>query len=483
MLDLRPIFFVAGLLLAVLGLAMLLPAAVDAAADNPDWQVFMVAAAVSAFVGITLSLSNRCNIRELSLRQAFLLTTLCWVVIATFGALPLAFSSYLNLSYTDAFFEAMSGITTTGSTVVIGLDGAPPGLLLWRALLQWLGGAGIIVMAVAVLPMLQIGGMQLFRMESSDTSDKVLPRAAQIATSLTFLYVIFTGICTSALWVAGMSPFDALAHAMTTIATGGFSTSDESIGHFRSELIDYIITVFMIIGSLPFVLYLQAVRGKPLRLWQDSQVRWFLTLAAGAIGVMVLWQWLGNGSGLRQALRYSSFNVVSILTGTGYSTTDYSQWGAFAVGLFFFIMFIGGCAGSTSCGIKVFRFQVLYAYASVQLRQLIQPHGVFVPHYNNRPIADNVVFSVMGFFFLFAVCYVVLAVALSALGLDFVTAASGAGSAIANVGPGLGDIVGPTGTFQSLPDAAKWLLSAGMLLGRLELYTVLVLLSPAFWRV
>ncbi len=482
MLDFRPIFFVVGLLLTVLGVAMLLPALVDAAVGSSDWQVFLVAATLCAFFGISLSLTNRCDMGHLSLRQAFLLTTLSWLVVALFGALPFKFSN-LDLTYTDAFFEAMSGITTTGSTVMTGLDDAPPGLLLWRSLLQWMGGIGFIVMAVAVLPMLQVGGMQLFRMESSDTSDKILPRAAQVAGAVAILYCAVTALCSAAMWLAGMTPFEAATHAMTTIATGGFSTSDQSIGHFRSELIDYIVTLFMIVGSLPFVLYLQAVRGKPLRLWRDSQVRSFMAIAASAVVVMVLWQWLGNGSGFRDAMRYSSFNIVSILTGTGYTTADYGLWGTFAMGLFFFIMFVGGCAGSTSCGIKIFRFQVLYAHAVVQTRQLIQPHGVFVPHFNNRPIPDKVVSSVMGFFFLFAISYIALAVALSALGLDFITATSGAGAAIANVGPGLGDIIGPSGNFQSLPDAAKWLLATGMLLGRLEIYTVLVLLSPSFWRV
>ena len=415
------------------------------------------------------------------MRQAFLLTALAWVVIAAFGALPFVFSN-LELAYTDAFFEAMSGVTTTGSTVITGLDFAPPGILLWRAILQWLGGIGIIVMAVAVLPMLQVGGMQLFRMESSDTSEKILPRAAQIVGAIAALYFCLTALCAVAMWVAGMTPFEAVAHAMTTIATGGFSTSDASIGHFNSAAIDYVVIIFMLAGSLPFVLYLQAVRGRSRALFGDSQVRWFFAITAIAVAVMVLWQWLGNDVGAADALRYASFNVVSILTGTGYATADYMAWGGFAVAVFFFIMFIGGCAGSTSCGIKIFRIQVLFAATVIQMKRLLQPHGVFTPRYNGKPLQESVIASVMSFLFLFAICFGVLAFGLSALGLDFLTAISGAATAMANVGPALGDTIGPTGNFQSLPDAAKWLLSLGMLLGRLELFTVLVLFSPAFWR-
>ncbi len=460
---------------------MLLPALVDAASHNPDWVVFLASATVTIFIGISLILTNRSGSSEINVRQAFLLTTLSWVVTAAFGALPFVFSD-LGLTYTDAFFESMSGVTTTGSTVIVGLDHAPPGILLWRALLQWMGGIGIIVMAVAVLPMLQVGGMQLFRMESSDTSEKILPRAAQFAGAIGFLYVLMTITCAIALWIAGMSAFEGLAHAMTTIATGGFSTSDQSVGHFDSAAIDYIIIFFMLMGSLPFVLFLQALRGQHKPLLQDTQVQWFLVMAAGAVGGMALWRWHSGDSGFADTFRDSAFNVVSILTGTGFSTTDYHQWGGAAVPAFFFLMFIGGCAGSTSCGVKVFRLQVLYAAINAQMQQLLRPHGVFIPRYNRKPIPETVISSVMSFFFLFAVCYAGLAIGLGALGLDFISAVSGAGTAIANVGPALGNTIGPAGTFSDLPMGAKWLLSFGMLLGRLELFTVLVLFSPRFWR-
>ncbi len=482
MIDFRPILFVIGILLATLGGAMLVPALADAVQGNPDWRVFCAAAGFSVFVGGALYFAAGGGSGEISIRQAFILTTLVWTIMPAFAALPFAFSE-LELSYTDAYFEAMSGLTTTGSTVIVGLDFAPPGLLLWRALLQWLGGIGIIVMAVAILPLLRVGGMQLFRMESSDTSEKVLPRAASIAGATGTVYLLLTVICIAALWAAQMPLFDATAHAMTTIATGGFSTSDGSIGMFDNAAVDWIIVCFMLLGSLPFVLYLQVVRGRPLLLWRDSQVRWFFAISAVCVGAMTLWTTISTEQSVLAALRYCAFNVVSIVTGTGYSSTDYGRWGTFAVAGFFFFMFIGGCAGSTSCGVKIFRFQVLYETTRVQMGSLLRPHSVLVPHYNGRPIPDSAIDAVMSFFFLFALVFGVLAVALTAIGLDFITAISGAATALANVGPGLGDIIGPSGTFQPLPDAAKWVLSAGMLLGRLELFTVLVLFTRRFWQV
>ncbi|MEE8372059.1 MAG: TrkH family potassium uptake protein, partial [Sphingomonadales bacterium] len=433
------------------------------------------------FIGIALILTTRSGSSKIDVRQAFLLTTFSWVVTAAFGALPFMFSD-LGLTYTDAFFESMSGVTTTGSTVIVGLDDAPPGILLWRALLQWMGGIGIIVMAVAVLPMLQVGGMQLFRMESSDTSEKILPRAAQFAGAIALLYFLLTIICAIALWVAGMSPFEGLAHAMTTIATGGFSTSDESIGHFDSAAIDYIIIVFMIVGSLPFVLYLQALRGRHEPLLRDTQVRWFLAMVGVAVGGMALWRWQELGGNFFDSFRHASFNVVSIITGTGYTSTDYSAWGSFAIALFLIFFFIGGCAGSTSCSIKIFRYQVLFRSMVSQIRRIHRPHGVFPPAYNGQPLSQGVINSVISFLLLFFASFVVFSIALALTGLDPVTAISGAGTALANVGPGLGETIGPAGTFGPLPASSKWILAFAMLLGRLELFTALVLFTPAFWR-
>jgi len=480
MIELRPVLFINGILLSILATAMMIPAVVDAAIGNPDWLVFAAAAAVTLFVGVSVILTTRSPLGHFSLRQAFLMTNLAWLVIATFGALPFHFSE-LELSFVDSFFESMSGVTTTGSTIIVGLDHAPPGILLWRAILQWLGGIGIIVMAVAVLPILQVGGMQLFRVEAFD-ADKVLPRAAQIAGGISIVYVFLTGLAALILWSLGLSGFDAVAHAMTSIATGGFSTHDDSIGYYNSAAVDWAICGFMLLGSLPFVLYLRAFRGNLAVLFRDSQVRWFLIVVAGAVVLITWWLWRNDVLPPLDALRYGAFNVISVMTGTGYATAEFDRWGGFSMSLMFVLMFVGGCAGSTTCGIKIFRFQVLYATAKAQLKRLIQPNGVFIPYYNHRPIPEQVSLSVMGFFFLFTASFALLAVALGFLGLDFITAVSGAASAIANVGPGLGDVIGPDRNYSSLPAEAKWLLSAGMLLGRLELFTVLVLLSRSFWR-
>jgi len=479
--DFRPIFLVVGMLLAILAVSMLLPAAADAIVGNPDWQVFVVASALTLFVGIALALTTRASGLKLSLRHAFVMTTVSWLALTLFAALPFMFSE-LELSFTDAFFEAMSGVTTTGSTVITGLDSVPPGILMWRALLQWLGGIGIIVMAIGLLPMLRVGGMQLFRMESSETTEKAMPRVAELAMAIGGIYVALTLVWTALYWWAGMTGFEALTHSMTTIATGGYSTSDGSIGHFDSVLIDIIATGGMIVGSLPFLLYLRTVQGDYGALTRDSQVQWFFSIVGLAVLTASMFLWLEGGFEPLSALRYGMFNVVSIITGTGYATSDYWLWGGFAGPIFFYIMFIGGCAGSTTCGIKIFRFQVLWAATVTQFNHLLQPHGVFIPYYNNRPIPDEVITSVLSFFFVFGVCFALLAVGLGMLGLDYVTAISSAATALANVGPALGPIVGPAGTFQPLPDAAKWLMSAGMLLGRLELFTVLILFSRAFWR-
>lgn len=479
--DFRPVFLVIGILLSTLAVMMVVPAVFDLLAGHSDWQVFLVSSGVTLFVGVATALTCRSGGARLSVRQAFVMTTLSWLVLTIFAALPLRFSE-LGMSFTDAFFEAMSGLTTTGSTVVVGLDRAPPGILIWRAILQWLGGIGIIVMAIAILPLLRVGGMQLFRMESSDQSEKALPRAAQIASAIGVIYVVLTGVWAFGYWLAGMNGFEALAHAMTTIATGGFSTSDASIGHFNSAAVEYWAAAGMIVGALPFLIYLKTLQGDWSALASDTQVQWFLSVVALIIVTMTGWLWLQNNVPLSDAMRLATVNIVSTITGTGYATDDYSMWGGFALPIFFFIMFIGGCAGSTTCGIKVFRFQVLYASARTQVHHLLQPHGVFIPYYNRRPISDEVIMSVLSFFFMWFLSFALLALGLGFMGLDFLTAFSSAATAIANVGPALGPIAGPAGTFHDLPDAAKWMLSLGMLLGRLELFTVIVLFTRSFWR-
>lgn len=445
-----------------------------------DWKVFFVCIIITAFFGGALVLSTAGYKFHMNTREAFLVTNSTWIFLPAFGALPFWLSS-LDMSITDSFFEAMSGITTTGSTVITGLDYTPAGILLWRAILQWLGGIGIIIMAMSVLPFLKVGGMQIFKTEMSE-DEKALPRTAQLANSIAVIYVVLTIICALCYMLAGMEMFDAIAHSMTTIATGGFSTFDTSFSHYHSVGAETVAIIFMTVGGIPFVLYLKAVRGNLRPLFTDSQVRWFLSILAIAIAVTTSYLYIQQDMSLGESLRRSSFNIISIMTGTGYGSGDYNQWGGFVVSMFFFLMVVGGCAGSTSCGIKVFRFQVLHAVTNVQLNKLLHPNGVFIPHYNGRPMPKDVPSAVMGFFFVYALGFSFLAIALSYVGLDFITAMSGAATAISNVGPGLGPIIGPTGTFQPLPDSAKWILSLGMFLGRLELFTILVMLSPHFWK-
>jgi len=480
--NFRPILHILGLLLTALAVAMLAPTAMDAAVDDVDWQVFAISALVTGFAGVSLVLAFRAReMPRLRLREAFLLTVLSWTAIAVFAALPFLFSN-LGLSAADAVFEAVSGITTTGSTVLTGLDSMPRGILLWRSLLQWIGGIGIIVMAIALLPLLQVGGMQLFHTESSDRSEKVMPRLRQVTAAISALYLGFTLACALAYWAAGMTMFEAVNHAMTTLATGGYSTSDASFVKFEQASVHWIGVLFMLLGSITFTLYVRVLHGEPLALLRDSQVRWFLSMVLAGVLSVAAWIVLTQGIEAGPALRLAAFNVVSIATTTGYASADYYLWGSFAVAAFYFLTFMGGCTGSTAGAIKVFRFQVLYIVASQQLARLMVPHRVTVPRIQGKEITESIAISVLTFFFFYATTFAVIALALALFGLDMETALSGSATAVGNVGPGLGPVIGPAGNFSSLPDGAKWVLSAGMLLGRLEFVTVFVLFTRAFWR-
>ena len=471
--------------MSALGAAMAVPAFVDVVSGYDEWRWFALAGTLVTSFGFGLFLAARGVDRGLSTRQAFVMTVGVWVWLSALGALPLWLSE-ATPTYTDAFFESISGLTTTGATVIGDLEALSPGIHVWRGILQWLGGLGIIVMAVSVLPLLQIGGMQLFKAEAFETPEKILPRATQISGSITLVFVVFTTICMVCYLFAGMEPLDAFVHSMTTVATGGFSTKNASLGHFDSWSVDLIATVFMILGSIPFLLYVQTLQGRWRPLLRDDQVRTFLVLlGVFIVTALVIARVHEVHSGPERwgnALRHAMVNVTSILTGTGYATTDYHAWGSISTAFFFFIMFIGGCAGSTSCGIKIFRFQVLFQDIRSHIQSVLYPHGVFTRRFNGRPISDDVSSAVMSFFFLYILTFAVSAMALSLTGLDALTALSGAGSAVSNVGPGLGLIIGPAGTYETLNDAAKWILAATMLVGRLEIFSVLVLLSPAFWR-
>jgi len=477
----KTVFFAIGVLLVILGAFMLIPFFVQFIYDEKN-NTFLLSALVTAFIGTLLVLTNLEENKKLNLQQAFLLTTLSWLGIAIFGCLPFLLSN-LNLSLVDAFFESMSGITTTGSTIITNLDDAPKSILIWRAILQWLGGIGVIVMAITILPLLNIGGMQLFRMESSDTTEKILPKTREITLIISIIYLALTFTCGFSYWAVGMNIFDSIAHSMTTIATGGFSTYSGSIGHFQNPRIEIISIIFIVLGSIPFIAYLKFVKGDKKIFFKDSQIKGLIYILIISILLMFLYLMLSNKEySFSENLRISTFNVVSVLSGTGYVTADFSSWGNFPLIFFLFLMFIGGCAGSTTCGIKIFRFQILGHFIINQIKKLVYPHGVFSIKYNNEKINDTFIYSIITFIFLYFFIFFILAALLSVNGLDFITAISGSASAISNVGPGLGNVIGPNGNFSDLPNFSKLSLSLGMLLGRLELFAVLVLFFPSFWK-
>ena len=477
----KTVFFIIGILMVVLGAFMLVPYIVQILYQENSHS-FLSSAFITMFIGGLFVLTNIEEKFHLNLQQTFLFSTLAWLGIAIFGSLPFILSN-LNLSISESFFESMSGITTTGSTVISNLDSAPKSILIWRAIMQWLGGIGIIVMAITVLPLLKVGGMQLFKMEGSDNAGKTLPRAIEVATIIISTYLILTILCSLCYWIFGMKIFDSIAHAMTTIATGGFSTHNESIGFFKSSNIEIIATIFIVLGSLPFISYLKFIKGNKKIFFQDMQIKGLIYLLLFSILVMFLYLFfINNESSLIDKLRISSFNVVSILSGTGYVTDDFGLWGKFSLIFFLFLMFIGGCAGSTTCGIKIFRLQLLFMFLKNHIKKLVYPNSVFVIKYNEQKISNDFINSVLIFIFAYLFLFMFLAILLSITGLDFLSAISGAATSISNVGPGLGEMIGPNGNFKEVSDISKWLLSIGMLLGRLELFAVLVLLFPSFWR-
>mgnify|MGYP001223245067 CR=1 FL=1 len=476
----KTVFFIIGILLVVLGIFMLAPYAVQLI-YNENNNGFLASSIVTIFIGILIVLINLKKDNQLNLQQAFLFSVLTWVSVAIFGSLPFMFSS-LKLSFIDSFFESMSGITTTGSTVILDLDSSPKSILIWRAIMQWLGGIGIIVMATTVLPLLKVGGMQLFKTDSSGT-EKILPKTIEIATTIISIYLILTILCGLIYWFQGMSIFDSFAHSFTTLATGGFSTHNESIGYFQNPGIEMTATLFIILGSIPFIAYLKFIKGNRKIFFQDVQIKGFVYLILFSILIMFFYLFFNNEEGsFLENLRISSFNVISILSGTGYVTDDFGLWGEFPLIFFIFLMFIGGCAGSTTCGIKVFRLQILFIFVKNQIKKLIYPNRIIVLNYNKEKIEESFVNSVIIFIFSYLFLFLIISMLLSITGLDFLSAVSGAATAISNVGPGLGEMIGPNGNFSEVSDTSKWILSFAMLLGRLEIFAVLVLFLPSFWQ-
>ena len=476
----KTVFFTLGVLQVILGLAMIIPVIIQFIYNEFD-SSFISSGIITIIFGILFLLSNLDHDKKLNLPQAFLLTALSWLSIAVFGSLPFIFSD-LNLNVTDAFFESMSGITTTGSTVIVNLDIAPKSILLWRAILQWLGGIGIIVMAITLMPIMNVGGMQLFKVSSNDNAEKILPKSKEISLRLIIIYSALTFLCAFFYKIFGMNFFDSLTHSMTTIATGGFSNYNESIGYFDSIFIETTSMVFILLGSLPFIAYLKFINGDKKIFFNDSQIRTFFKVVFFSIIILFFYLFIISKSLTDISLRSVAFNVISILTGTGYVTKNFNQWGSFSLIFFIILMFIGGCAGSTACGIKIFRIQLLYRFLINQLKKIIYPRGVFIIKYDKSNIDDKFMSSVISFIFLYVVIFFFLTAILSLTGLDFITSISGAATSISNVGPGLGETIGPNGNFSSLSNLSKWALSLGMILGRLELFAILVLFIPSFWR-
>lgn len=481
MIEYRPILFVIGILLTVLAGVMVIPAMVDLLSRDSDWVGFFMSAFLTAFVGISLIFATKGQGGNLNLKQAFILTAASWVAVAAFGSLPFVFSK-LNLSYTDAFFETMSGITTTGASVLVGLDDMPKGVLVWRSLLTGVGGVGIIVFSMAVFPLLRIGGMQLFRADSTDYSDKIMPRMTQIWVAILGVYVALVVCCTIVYWLAGMSFFDAVNHALPTISTSGFSTHDASFAYFGNVKIDYAAVFFMILSGMPFVLFIQFMRGDRGALWRDEQVRLYLLVLLISTALMTIWVHFARGMGFFSALHHSAFTATSIITTTGFTSADYSSWGGFVDTFIFLLLSVGACTGSTSGGIKIFRFQILYKTAKTQLYQLIQPHAVVKMRYNDKAVSENVTASVMSFIVLYGFAFMAGTVVLALCGLDFISSVTASASCLSNTGPGLGQAIGPSGNYGAIHDIGKWALCFEMLLGRLEIFTILVLLTGKFWK-
>jgi len=474
----KTVFFTLGILQIILGIFMLIPLVVQFFYNEID-SSFFGASIVTIIFGMLFFLSNLDHDKKLNLQQAFLLTALSWLSVAIFGSLPFIFSS-VEFSFTNAFFESMSGITTTGSTIISNLESMPKGVLLWRALLQWLGGIGIIVMAITLMPIMNVGGMQLFKISNNDSSEKILPKSKEIALRLIYIYSGLTFLCAISYKFLGMNIFDSLTHSMTTIATGGFSNYNESIGFFNSFSIEISAMIFIILGSLPFIVYIKFLSGNKKIFFSDIQIKSFFKIIIISILILLIYLVFINSPQIN--LRSILFNVISILTGTGYVNAQFDRWGGFPLILFLGLMFIGGCAGSTTCGIKVFRLQILYLFISNQLKKIIYPKGVFVIKYDQNRVDNKFIASIISFIYMYFVIFFVIAALLSLTGLDFITSISGAATSISNVGPGLGSVIGPNGNFASLPDISKWILSLGMILGRLELFAILVLFLPSFWK-
>ncbi|MFL2660071.1 MAG: TrkH family potassium uptake protein [Alphaproteobacteria bacterium] len=480
MIGYKQIFYVLGLLLILMGMAMLIPASVDIIYNNKDWEVFVLSSAIAIFLGGLMSIPTRDVGGNLNKRELLILIPLAWITMPSIATLPI-YTSELGLSFTDAYFESLSGMTTTGATILSNLDNAPPGILLWRSILQWMGGIGIVIMASGLLPIAQVGGMQLLQLEFDSRMEKILPRTAQLSLVIVLLYSAITLVCACLYFIFGMSGFDAINHAMTTVATGGYSTHDASIGYFNNDKIIITSIIFMIISSFSFVMIITTVRGQIGELFRDVQAKWLITILS-TVTIYMVYKNINSFDNLYDNILHTTFTITSLITGTGYTTFNYNLWGTVTVPLLVLIMIMGGSAGSTTCGIKMFRLKIMFETINSYLKNLIQPNGVFLPYYGKKSISQDVSISVIGYLVVFLFTLLIFTIVFSALGYDIVTALSAASSALSCVGPGIGDIIGPNSNYGDVSTSFKWVFTFGMLIGRLEIFTVLVLLSPSFWN-
>ena len=480
MIGYKQIFYVLGLLLILMGMAMLIPASVDIIYNNKDWEVFVLSSAIAIFLGGLMSIPTRDVGGNLNKRELLILIPLAWITMPSIATLPI-YTSELGLSFTDAYFESLSGMTTTGATILSNLDNAPPGILLWRSILQWMGGIGIVIMASGLLPIAQVGGMQLLQLEFDSRMEKILPRTAQLSLVIVLLYSAITLVCACLYFIFGMSGFDAINHAMTTVATGGYSTHDASIGYFNNDKIVITAIIFMIISSFSFVMIITTVRGQIGELFRDVQAKWLITILS-TVTIYMVYKNINSFDNIYDNILHTTFTITSLITGTGYTTFNYNLWGTVTVPLLVLIMIMGGSAGSTTCGIKMFRLKIMFETINSYLKNLIQPNGVFLPYYGKKSISQDVSISVIGYLVVFLFTLLIFTIIFSALGYDIVTALSAASSALSCVGPGIGEIIGPNSNYGDVSTSFKWVFTFGMLIGRLEIFTVLVLLSPSFWN-
>jgi trk system potassium uptake protein TrkH len=470
-----------GWVIGTFGIAMLVPALFDLADENPDYRVFLTCSGISLFVGASLALACEQRHYAMGTREIILAVPATWIGATTVGALPFMFSTF-GLSFTDAVFETMSGLTATGSSVMIGLDTAPRGLLLWRFLLEWMGGFGVVTLMVLVLPFLRIGGQQLFTIDLSAQAGKIVPRAVDVVIRIGMVYVALTFSCATAFAMEGMSGFDALGHAMAAIATGGFSSHDANIGFFKSPTIEWTATLFMLLGAMPFVLQSQVFRRGPAVVFRDAQVRLFLAIVSAAVLSVTVWVIGRFGTPPLEALRESAFSVVSIITTTGFTSQDYALWGDFPSVVLLACMLVGGCTGSTAGGVKMFRLYLLLRMVRAQIHRQIFPHMAVTVTYNREPVADTVRAGVGLYFFVYLSTFLIFALALALTGLSFEESLGASATALGGVGPAFGPVLGPCCNFAPIASTAKWLMALAMFAGRLEILVLVVPLTRTFWR-